>query len=66
MFLLQHGLYNDNPGFFEYNKHVGVIPKKSDYSLSRGKKFTDYIIRNKINVKKIHTLGNPAYDRLEN
>ena len=67
VFLLQHGLYNDNPGFFEYNEDIaGVIPKKSDYSLSWGKKFTDYLIRNKINVKKIHTLGNPAYDRLEN
>ena len=66
VFLLQHGLYNDNPGFFDYNKHVGVIPEKSDYSLSWGKKFTDYLIGNQINIKKIHTVGNPAYDRLEN
>ena len=66
VFLLQHGLYNDNPGFFDYNKHVGVIPEKSDYSLSWGKKFTDYLIRNQINIKKIQTVGNPAYDGLEN
>ena len=66
MFLLQHGLYNDNTGFFEYNKNVGVIPEKSDYYLSWGRVSTNYLLTNQINTKKIHTIGNPVHDRLQN
>ena len=66
VFLLQHGLYSDKTVFFEYNKNVGVIPEKSDYYLSWGKMSTNYLLANQINTKKIHTIGNPAYDKLQN
>lgn len=59
--LIQHGLYDDTPEAFEYNK-TGVLPFLSDKFLVWGNVLKKYCIDCEISPEKIEIIGNPAYD----
>lgn len=61
--LLQHGVYNDGEGSFEFNLFSGNIPIYSDNFVSWGETIKEYLENNQIN-KKIYPIGSPAYDKL--
>ena len=62
--LLQHGLYNDAPEFFQLNSFLGIIPVDADNFISWGNIFKKYLVENGVSDKKIQTLGNTSFDNM--
>ena len=65
IFQIQHGLYYDTNEMMIENKFGRIIPQKSDFFITWGEIFKNYLIKNSISQDKIKSLGSLFFDKLQ-
>ncbi len=65
IFQIQHGLYYDTDEMMIENKFGRIIPQKSDFFITWGEIFKNYLIKNSISQDKIKNLGSLFFDKLQ-
>lgn len=66
VFQLQHGLYYDSSQMISETSFQRVIPKNSDFFISYGNSFKNYLIDNGINSNKVKSMGSIFFDKIFN
>ncbi len=65
IYLIQHGVYYDTDEMMMENKFGRIIPQKSDFFITWGEIFKNYLIKNSISQDKIKNLGSLFFDKLQ-
>lgn len=63
-FQVQHGVYFDSQEMTSENKFQRLIPQKSDFFITWGQNFRNYLISNSVNPIKIKNFGCIFFDKL--
>ncbi|QLH10220.1 UDP-N-acetylglucosamine 2-epimerase [Nitrosarchaeum sp. AC2] len=64
VFQLQHGLYYDSPQMISKNTFQRLIPKNSDFFISYGDSFKNYLIHNGIKSNRVKSMGSIFFDNI--
>lgn len=64
VFQLQHGLYYDSPQMIPETSFQRIIPKNSDFFISYGDSFKNYLVNNGIKSNKVKSMGSIFFDKI--